>query len=81
MFDSLVNISDKKTVTGVAKMKDEKMYGAMVRLGEATYFELRKIALDRRSTFNRFAREILENYLVAQRQQETKIQRHQKPTQ
>lgn len=44
-------------------MKNEKIYGAMVRLPEGTYFELRKIALEHRSTFNRFAREILERYV------------------
>lgn len=49
------------------KMKTKKIYGAMVRLDESTYFELRRIALDHRSTFNRFAREILEQYLVAER--------------
>lgn len=45
------------------KMKNEKTYGAMVRLDERTYFELRKLALDQRSTFNRLAREVLEGYL------------------
>jgi hypothetical protein len=46
-------------------MKNEKFCGAMLRLKEATYYELRKIALDNRSTFNKFAGEILEHYVAA----------------
>jgi hypothetical protein len=45
-------------------MKNEKFCGAMLRLKEATYYELRKIALDNRSTFNKFAGEILEQYVT-----------------
>lgn len=47
-------------------MENEKLCGAMVRLPESRYYELRRLALERRTTFNRFAREILERYLKKQ---------------
>ena len=50
-----------------SKMKNEKTYGAMVRLDEETYFSLRKIALDQRTNFNQLARQVLEGYLKQQK--------------
>ena len=47
-------------------MRNEKMYGAMTRLPEGSYFRLRQMALDKRTTFARFARQILEGYLDEQ---------------
>jgi hypothetical protein len=48
-------------------MKNEKTYGALVRLDEETYFNFRKIALDQRTNFNQLARQVLERYLKQQK--------------
>ena len=49
----------------VDSMEDEKLCGAMTRLPEGVYFELRRMALERRKSFAVFARQILEEYLKA----------------
>ena len=48
-------------------MRDKKIYNAMVRLDGETYFALRRVALDRRRSFNQLARDVLERYLATQR--------------
>jgi hypothetical protein len=48
-----------------ARMAKTKFYQGMVRLDQQTYYELRKLAIDRgHGSFNRLAGEVLKEYLA-----------------